>query len=82
MVGFLNAYQISGREHFLNASLKSWEFIKKYLIDKKNGEWFWSVDKDRNARHNLEKAGLWKCPYHNARACMEVIERLNHILNS
>jgi mannobiose 2-epimerase len=82
MVGFLNAYQISSKEHFLDASLKSWEFIKKYLIDKKYGEWFWSVDKNRNVRRNLEKAGLWKCPYHNARACMEVMERLNHILNS
>lgn len=82
MVGFLNAYQISRKEYFLDASVKSWEFIKKYLIDKEHGEWFWSVDKNRNVNKKLEKAGLWKCPYHNSRACMEVMERLNHILNS
>ncbi len=82
MVGFLNSYQISGEEHFLYASLKSWDFIKKYLIDKKYGEWFWSVDKNRNVNQKLEKVGLWKCPYHNSRACMEIMERLNYILNS
>ena len=81
MVGFLNAYQISREERFLQSSLNSWNFIKKYLIDKKYGEWFWSVDKDRNVNQKLEKVGLWKCPYHNARACMEVMERLSHIIS-
>ncbi len=81
MVGFLNAYQISREKRFLDASLDSWVFIKKYLIDKKYGEWFWSVDKNRNVNPKLEKVGLWKCPYHNARACIEVRERLSNILN-
>ncbi len=80
MVGFLNAYQISGREEFLQVSLNSWEFVKKYIIDKHYGEWFWSVDKDRNVNDKLEKVGIWKCPYHNARACIEISERLGHIL--
>ncbi|MDD5622529.1 MAG: AGE family epimerase/isomerase [Actinomycetota bacterium] len=82
MVGFLNAYQISPEEHFLQSSLDSWNFVKKYIIDKKYGEWFWSVDKNRNVNQKLEKVGLWKCPYHNARACMEVLERLDHIIGS
>lgn len=82
MVGFLNAYQITGNEHFLTASFNSWNFIKNYLIDRKHGEWFWSVDKNRNINKKLEKVGLWKCPYHNARACTEVSERINHIINT
>lgn len=80
MVGFLNAYQISNSENFLQASLNSWNFIKKYIIDRRYGEWFWSVDKDRNVNDRLEKVGIWKCPYHNARACIEVSERLNKII--
>ena len=81
MVGFLNAYQISSREEFLQVSLNSWDFVKKYIIDKHYGEWFWSVDKGRNVNDKLEKVGIWKCPYHNARACIEVSKRLNKIIN-
>lgn len=81
MVGFLNAYQISTEEYFLQSSLESWNFVKKYIIDKKYGEWFWSVDKNRNVIQKLEKVGLWKCPYHNARACIEILERLDHIIS-
>jgi len=82
MIGFLNAYQISGEERFLQASLNSWDFVKKYIIDKRYGEWVWAVDRNRNTNQQLEKVGLWKCPYHNARACIEVRERLGHILSS
>ena len=53
-----------------------------YFIDKRYGEWIWSIDKNRNVNERLEKVGPWKCPYHNSRACMEVRERLNHILGN
>jgi mannobiose 2-epimerase len=71
MIGFLNAWQITGAKHFLDKSLDSWEFTKKHLIDAKNGEWYMSAD-----NKNSDKVNLWKCPYHNGRACMEVFHRL------
>ena len=46
VVGFMNAYQLSKDERYLKASLSTWEFIKNYIIDKKNGEWYHSVSKD------------------------------------
>lgn len=79
MIGFLNAYQVSGNELYLNKSLKTWLFTQTYILDKKNGEWFWGIDDAHKVMANEDKAGFWKCPYHNARACMEVMKRIDEI---
>lgn len=81
MIGFMNAYQVSGDERWLLQSLQSWNFIKQKIINKKNGEWFWGVTKDGGIM-NKEKAGFWKCPYHNSRACIEIKHRLQKIYPS
>jgi mannobiose 2-epimerase len=75
MVGFFNAWKITGVERFLNRSLASWNFIQEHILDKKNGEWFWGIQSD-NSVMNEDKVGIWKCPYHNSRACMELIKRI------
>lgn len=79
MIGFFNAWQLSGDEKFLQQSINVWQFIKQYIIDKKNGEWFWGVKEDHSIMQNEDKVGLWKCPYHNSRACLEIIKRINNI---
>jgi mannobiose 2-epimerase len=75
VVGFLNAFTLSGNEEYLNISLKAWRFIKDNLVDPKNGEWYWSVDKNLQPNLKDDKAGFWKCPYHDSRMCLEIIER-------
>jgi mannobiose 2-epimerase len=75
MVGFLNAYQLTGNAKYLHRSINAWEFVKKYIKDNNNGEWFWGVNADYSVMQK-EKAGFWKCPYHNARACMEFLRRI------
>jgi len=77
LVGFFNAYQLSGDKKFLEQTLSSWNFIKSKIIDKENGEWYWRVNQQGVPNTRDEKAGFWKCPYHNSRACMELIERIN-----
>jgi len=76
IVGFYNAYQISGDEKFLDQALNSWEFTKNYIVDKEHGEWFGKVNKDGKPYLKDEKVGFWKCPYHNGRACIELIRRI------
>jgi mannobiose 2-epimerase len=76
MVGYFNAFQISQQKKYFEQSLKSWEFVKKYIRDKKNGEWFWGVNEDNSVMTNQDKIGFWKCPYHNTRACIEIIDRI------
>jgi mannobiose 2-epimerase len=80
MVGFLNGYELSDDDYFYNLFLGSWAFIKKFIIDHKKGEWFWRVNRDGRPSGE-EKAGFWKCPYHNTRACIEAITRLERIEN-
>lgn len=73
MVGFMSAFEITEDEAFLEASLDTWEYAKGNLIDKEEGEWYWSRNEDGSIDRN--KVGFWKCPYHNARACMEILRR-------
>ena len=78
MVGFMNAYQLTKDKAFLDKSVSSWEFTKKYLLDLKNGEWFTGVTADHKVLGN-DKISMWKCSYHNSRACLEMLERLEHV---
>ena len=78
MVGFFNAWQITGDASFLQRSHSSWQFIKQHILDKKNGEWFWGIKGDGTLMEE-DKAGLWKCPYHNSRACIELIKRMDNM---
>jgi mannobiose 2-epimerase len=75
MVGFFNAWQVSGDEKYLDYSRQCWHFIKQHIRDRKKGEWFWGVNEDYTPMEK-EKAGFWKCPYHNSRACLEIIKRI------
>lgn len=76
MVGFTHAWQLSGYEKYLQHVFDNWRFIKLHIKDHKNGEWFWGVDANHNRMPGQDKAGFWKCPYHNTRACLELIKRL------
>lgn len=75
VIGYLNAFELTGQKEFLDLSLGEWKFIREHLVDRKNGEWFWSVDQNLEPRLKEDKAGFWKCPYHNSRMCFEIIER-------
>ncbi len=75
VVGFLNIYQYFGDTDALQHGLRCWQYIKDNLIDWKNGEWFWSRDPQGNINLKDDHAGFWKCPYHNSRMCLEIIER-------
>ncbi|MCU0387688.1 MAG: AGE family epimerase/isomerase [Chitinophagaceae bacterium] len=78
MVGFMNAWQNSDDNSFLERLMDSWKFIQQYLILPQYGEWKWGVYEDYSLMENEDLAGFWKCPYHNGRACLELIHRLQH----
>lgn len=75
IIGHINLYQHFGNKESLGIAERCWEFTKEKLIDKVNGEWHWSSDASGLINYNDDKAGFWKCPYHNSRMCLELMER-------
>ncbi|HIX26052.1 MAG TPA: AGE family epimerase/isomerase [Candidatus Barnesiella excrementigallinarum] len=75
VVGYMNIYQHFGDHKSLERALSCWNYIKNNLIDHEQGEWFWSIKANGEINRDDDKAGFWKCPYHNGRMCMEIIER-------
>jgi mannobiose 2-epimerase len=76
VVGFLNAWQLGGGSEYLDRALKTYDYIMSHLVDRGSGEWVWSIRADGSVNRDDDKAGFWKCPYHNSRMCLEIIERL------
>ena len=76
IVGYFNAYQITGNDKYLDNSLKCWNYTKNNMVDNKSGGWFSSVT-ESGVTGKGDKGGFWVCPYHNGRMCMEIFERVS-----
>ena len=79
IVGFLNAWELTGEAPFLDAAVATWEFASRHLLDRTHGEWHWQVARDGAVTNAREKVGPWKCSYHNSRACLEVMARAEYL---
>lgn len=75
VVGCWNRHQLTGEKLWAERAEDTWDFIKRYLICPE-GEWYWSLRADGSPDKTEDRAGFWKCPYHNGRMCMELIERI------
>ena len=76
IVGFFNAWQVSGNNEYLQYALDNWSFTKNHIRDNKLGEWVWGVNAACAVMNENDKVGIWKCPYHNSRACIEIMKRI------
>ncbi len=91
LVGFMNAFGLTGEIKYWETVKKSWNFINTFLIDHEFGEWFTKLNRmgkpfliesenDPSPYYRNDwKIDPWKCPYHNGRAMMEMIQRLNRL---
>lgn len=79
VVGFMYAYKNSGKIEYKEKARKVWEYIRHKMIDFEKGEWYWSILANGTVNREEDKAGFWKCPYHNGRMCLEMIEHFNDI---
>lgn len=78
VVGLLNAYESTLDLRYLQGSVKTWDWIKKNLVNPVHGEWYWGTTREGQPIQR-ELAGFWKCPYHNSRMCFEVQERFERL---
>jgi mannobiose 2-epimerase len=78
LVGFTNAYQVSGRADFAQIADRLWNLIETRFVDRVHGDWFKVLDRNGTPLPQVNKAGPWECPYHHARACFEMLARLPH----
>jgi cellobiose epimerase len=79
VVGFLNGFEVTGNIDYAKISGNCFNYILSNLVDSKNGEWYWSIRADGTVNRVDDKAGFWKCPYHNSRMCLEIMRRTeNH----
>lgn len=72
IVGLLFVSKITGNDKYTSIAKEIWAFTKSTIVDSKNGEWFFRVDRDGKPYTSENKLGPWKCPYHNGRACIEI----------
>ena len=79
LVGFLNAYQMTGQQKYAQVCSGIWQFIDDYHLDKKMGEWHWVSTNDQPEYLPEYKVGFWKAPYHNGRAMMELSKLFQRI---
>lgn len=79
MVGFFDAYELTGDAAHLHRSHQAWRFAQRHLLDHAHGEWRWGVHDDYHPMQDQDKVGFWKCPYHNTRACLEVLHRCQRL---
>jgi mannobiose 2-epimerase len=76
VVGFYNAFELTGNSNYLLNVTECLDFIQANLVDPVNGEWYWSIKADGTVNRSGDKAGFWKCPYHNGRMCLEIMKRV------
>jgi cellobiose epimerase len=79
VVGFINAFQLSGDAKYLEAAHRVWDYIEQHLVDRVHGEWFWCINADGRPDPDLPKVSEWKGPYHGSRACLETLRRLRQL---
>ncbi|MCD7915358.1 MAG: AGE family epimerase/isomerase [Tannerellaceae bacterium] len=72
VVGFVYTWKLTADPIWLERAVGVWHYIKQHIVDHTHGEWFWSI-REGSVNTDDDKAGFWKCPYHNGRMCLEVL---------
>lgn len=81
LVGFMNAYELSEDDIYLDKCRKLWAYIKNNIRDDQFGEWHNCINAD-GTNCKEDKVSFWKTPYHNSRAGLEIIKRIEQMVST
>ena len=70
VIGQLYLWRYHGLDEWLPRAYQSWRYIADNIVSPE-GEWFWARLADGSIDRADDKAGFWKCPYHNSRMTLE-----------
>ena len=76
IVGFYNAYELTGDAAYARASRACWDYAKSALVDAEHGGWIKRINEHGVPDPLRYKSGPWECPYHQSRTCLEMMHRL------
>ena len=74
VVGCVWQWKRSGKTKWLDCAKTQLRYIEDNLLAP-DGEWYWSRRADGSINTEDDRAGFWKCPYHNGRMCMELMDK-------
>jgi mannobiose 2-epimerase len=67
------------KQQYLQKFFKEWQYVQTYLIDHEHGDWYAEgLDNEPQQRTAL-KAHIWKGTYHNFRALMNCMNRIDEM---
>jgi mannobiose 2-epimerase len=65
---------MTGEAAWLERMEIQWRYIRTVTVDSREGsEWFNELREDGTSLHK-PMVEEWKCPYHNGRMCLKLIE--------
>ena len=76
IVALVHRYNLYNDEQAMILAENIWNYVKAYFISP-YGEWHSHIDENGDVIKNSgDLCGAWKCPYHNGRMCVEMMEML------
>ena len=75
MLGFLFGWESTGDPVWLKRMRTQWDYVLRSVVDsREGGEWLNEIREDGSSvgKPVVEE---WKCPYHNGRMCLRLLER-------
>ncbi len=79
LVGFLYAWELFGKNEYIDAFLGIWSFVKDNMINTGVGEWYPLVSRSGTPKWT-DMGNPWKAAYHTGRSMMETSAKLCSIL--